>query len=263
MFRVNSQNRNDLSQIKNLNVHVGNGKYVPLDQIAKISYEAEEGLIWRRDLKPTITLQANTIPGVLGNSATFDLYDKIKDIRNTLPPGYSIELDGPTESSEKATVWLMQPVPVMLIVILILLMFQLESVSKTILVLLTAPLGVIGASLGLLATGKSMGFVVQLGLLALAGIIMRNSVILIDQIEQHIKAGEHPWDAIINAAVTRFRPIMLTAAAAILAMIPLISSTFWGPMAVAIMGGLLVATVLTLIYLPAAYAAWFKVQRPD
>ena len=260
VFRVDSQNRNDLAQIKNLNVHIGNGKYVPLDQIAKISYEAEEGLIWRRDLKPTITIQANTIPGVLGNSATFDLYDKLKDIRDKLPPGYSIELDGPTESSEKAVVWLMQPVPVMLISILILLMFQLESVSKTILVLLTAPLGVIGASLGLLATGKSMGFVVQLGLLALAGIIMRNSVILIDQIEQHIKAGEHPWDAIINAAVTRFRPIMLTAAAAILGMVPLISSVFWGPMAVAIAGGLFGATILTLLVLPSMYAAWYKVQ---
>ena len=260
VFRVDSQNRNDLSQIKNLNMHIGNGKYVPLDQIAKISYEAEEGLIWRRDLKPTITLQANTIPGVLGNSATFDLYDKIKDIRDKLPPGYSIELDGPTELSEKATVWLMQPVPVMTISILILLMFQLESVSKTILVLLTAPLGVIGASLGLLATGKSMGFVVQLGLLALAGIIMRNSVILIDQIDQHIKTGEQPWDAIINAAVTRFRPIMLTAAAAILGMVPLISSVFWGPMAVAIAGGLFGATILTLLVLPSMYAAWYKVQ---
>ena len=125
---------------------------------------------------------------------------------------------------------------------------------------MTAPLGVIGASLGLLATGKSMGFVVQLGLLALAGIIMRNSVILIDQIEQHIKAGEHPWDAIINAAVTRFRPIMLTAAAAILGMVPLISSVFWGPMAVAIAGGLFVATILTLLVLPSMYATWYKVQ---
>ena len=162
--------------------------------------------------------------------------------------------------SEKATRWLMQPVPVMMIIILILLMFQLESVSKTILVLLTAPLGVIGASIGLLVTGRPMGFVVQLGLLALAGIIMRNSVILIDQIDQHIKAGENQWEAIIGAAVTRFRPIMLTAAAAILAMIPLISSVFWGPMAVAIAGGLFGATLLTLLVLPTMYAAWYKVQ---
>ncbi len=260
VFRVDSQNRNDLSQLKNLNVHIGNGKYVPLDQIAKISYEAEEGLIWRRDLKPTITVQANTVQGILGNSATKELYDSLKDLRESLPTGYTIELDGPTEMSEKATRWLMQPVPVMIIVILILLMFQLESVSQTILVLLTAPLGIIGASLGLLVTGKPMGFVVQLGLLALAGIIMRNSVILIDQIEQHIKAGENQWEAIISAAVTRFRPIMLTAAAAILAMIPLISSVFWGPMAVAIAGGLFGATLLTLLVLPTMYAAWYKVQ---
>ena len=260
VFRVDSQNRNDLSQLKNLNVHIGNGKYVPLDQIANISYEAEEGLIWRRDLKPTITVQANTIQGILGNSATKELYDSLKDLRDSLPQGYTIDLDGSTEMSEKATRWLMQPVPVMIIVILILLMFQLESVSKTILVLLTAPLGVIGASLGLLITGKPMGFVVQLGLLALAGIIMRNSVILIDQIEQHIKAGENQWEAIIGAAVTRFRPIMLTAAAAILAMVPLISSVFWGPMAVAIAGGLFGATMLTLLVLPTMYAAWYKVK---
>ncbi|MHC1758469.1 MAG: efflux RND transporter permease subunit [Negativicutes bacterium] len=260
VFRVDSQNRNDLSQLKNLNVHIGNGKYAPLDQIAKISYEAEEGLIWRRDLKPTITVQANTVQGILGNSATKELYDSLKDLRDSLPPGYTIELDGPTEMSEKATRWLLQPVPVMMIVILILLMLQLESVSKMILVLLTAPLGIIGASLGLLVTGKPMGFVVQLGLLALAGIIMRNSVILIDQIEQHIIAGEDQWEAIIGAAVTRFRPIMLTAAAAILAMIPLISSVFWGPMAVAIAGGLFGATILTLLVLPSMYAAWYKVQ---
>ena len=260
VFRVDSQNRDDLSQLKNLNVHIGNGKYVPLDQIATISYEAEEGLIWRRDLEPTITVQANTIQGILGNSAAKELYDSLKDLRESLPPGYTIELDGSTEMSEKATRWLMQPVPVMMIIILILLMFQLESVSKTILVLLTAPLGVIGASIGLLVTGRPMGFVVQLGLLALAGIIMRNSVILIDQIDQHIKAGENQWEAIIGAAVTRFRPIMLTAAAAILAMVPLISSVFWGPMAVAIAGGLFGATILTLLVLPTMYAAWYKVQ---
>ena len=207
VFRVDSQNRNDLSQLKNLNVHIGNGKYVPLDQIAQISFEAEEGLIWRRDLKPTITVQANTAQGIMGNSAIRELYDSLKELRDSLPPGYTIELDGPAEMSVKATRWLMQPVPVMIIAILILLMFQLESVSQTILVLLTAPLGIIGASLGLLVTGKPMGFVVQLGLLALAGIIMRNSVILIDQIKQHINAGENQWEAIIGAAVTRFVPL--------------------------------------------------------
>ncbi len=260
-FRVDAQNREDLSRLKDLNIHIGNGKYVPLDQIAQISFEAEEGLIWRRDLKPTITVQANTVAGVLGNDATREVYDNLQDIRDTLPPGYSIKIDGSLEMSEKATRWLLQPVPVMLIVILTLLMFQLQSVAKMVLVLLTAPLGIIGVSLGLLVTGRPTGFVVQLGILALAGIIMRNSVILIDQIDQHLQAGEGEWDSILHATVTRFRPIMLTAAAAILAMIPLISSVFWGPMAVAIAGGLFVATILTLLVLPTMYAAWYKVKQ--
>ena len=152
-------------------------------------------------------------------------------------------------------------VPVMILVIVTLLMFQLQSISKMVLTLLTAPMGIIGASLGLLLTGRPVGFVVQLGLLALAGIIMRNSVILIDQIDQQVKTGESLWNSIINAAVLRFRPIILTATAAILAMIPLSSSVFWGPMAIAIAGGLFGATVLTVLVLPAMYAAWYKVNR--
>ncbi|SDF47631.1 efflux RND transporter permease subunit [Sporomusa acidovorans] len=259
-FRVDSQNRNDLSRLKDLNIHIGNGKYVPLDQIAKISYDAEEGLIWRRDLKPTITVQANTIEGVMGNDATQAVYDNLKELRASLPPGYSIDIGGPLELSTKATRWLLQPVPVMVLIITTLLMFQLQNIPKMVLTLLTAPLGIIGVSLGLLLTGRPMGFVVQLGLLALAGIIMRNSVILIDQIEQQIKAGEPLWDAIINATVARFRPILLTAAAAILGMIPLVSSVFWGPMAVAIAAGLFGATVLTLLVLPTMYAAWYKAE---
>ncbi|WP_371362432.1 Efflux pump membrane transporter BepE [Sporomusa rhizae] len=259
-FRVDAQNRNDLSRLKDLNIHIGNGKYIPLDQIAKISYDAEEGLIWRRDLKPTITVQANTIEGVLGNDATKAAYDNLKELRASLPPGYSIDIGGPMEMSTKATKWLMQPVPVMVFIITTLLMFQLQSIPKMVLTLLTAPLGIIGVSLGLLLTGRPMGFVVQLGLLALAGIIMRNSVILIDQIEQQLQAGDPLWDAIINATVARFRPILLTAAAAILGMIPLVSSVFWGPMAVAIAGGLFGATVLTLLVLPTMYAAWYKAE---
>lgn len=258
--RIATQNRDDLSQLKDLNIHIGNGKYIPLDQIAKISYDSEDGAIWRRDLKPTITVQANAIKGVMGNDATNEAYDSLKELRNSLPPGYSIEIGGTAELSKKATGWLLQPVPVMIIIIVTLLMFQLQNISKMILTLLTAPLGIIGASLALLLTGRAIGFVVQLGLLALAGIIMRNSVILIDQIEQQIDAGEPMWDAVINATVTRFRPIILTAAAAILGMLPLVSSIFWGPMAVAIAGGLLGATILTLLVLPTMYAAWYKVQ---
>jgi len=263
VFRVDAKNRVDLSKIKNLNIHVGGGRFIPLDQVAKISYEAEEGLIWRRNLKPTITVQANTIPGVLGNDATAKVYRQLERLRTSLPQGYSIDIGGPLQTSIKATGWLLQPVPVMILIIMTLLMFQLQSISKMVLTLLTAPMGMIGASLGLLLTGRPMGFVVQLGILALAGIIMRNSVILIDQIDQQLKAGQSGWNSIINATVLRFRPIMLTAAAAILAMIPISFSVFWGPMAVAIGGGLFGATVLTLLVLPAMYAAWYKVRQED
>lgn len=259
-FRFDAQYRNDLSRVKDLNIHIGNGKYVPLEQIARISYDAEDGLVWRRDLKPTITVQANTVGGMLGNDATTEAYENLNELRASLPSGYSIDIGGPMEMSLKATKWLIQPVPVMIIIIITLLMLQLQNIAKMVLVLLTAPLGIIGVSLGLLATGQPMGFVVQLGILALAGIIMRNSVILIDQIEQHINTGEHVWDAIINATVTRFRPIVLTAAAAILGMLPLVSSIFWGPMAVAIAAGLLGATILTLFVLPAMYVVWYRVQ---
>jgi multidrug efflux pump len=260
VFRIDSQNRNDLSKIKNLNIHIGNGKFVPLDQVAKISFEAEDGLIWRRNLKPAITVQANVAPGVTGNDVTQQIYNNLKELRANLPQGYSIDIGGPLEQSQKSGGFILEMVPIMLIIIAALLMFQLQSVSKMFLTLLTAPLGIIGASLGLLVTGRPMGFVVQLGILALSGIIMRNSVILLDQIEQHSKAGEAMWDAIINAVITRFRPIMLTAMAAILAMIPLRTSVFWGPMAVAMAGGLFVATILTLLVLPTMFAAWYKVS---
>ncbi|WP_346353272.1 efflux RND transporter permease subunit [Azotosporobacter soli] len=263
VFRMDSLDRNNLAQVKNCNVHIGNGRYVPLDQIAKISYDAEEGLIWRRDLKPTIIIQGEIEPGVTGNDVAQQIYDDLAQLRQSLPPGYSIELDGPLEQSIKSSKLMLGPVPAMIIIILVLLMLQLQNMGKMLLTLLTAPLGIIGVSLGLLITGKAMGFVVQLGILALAGIIMRNSIILMDQIEQLMVAGECMWDAIIKATVIRFRPIMLTAAAAILGMIPLISSVFWGPMAVAIAAGLFGATVLTLLVLPTMYAAWYKVYPPS
>jgi multidrug efflux pump subunit AcrB len=263
VFRTDAKNRQDLSKIKDLNIHLGGGRYIPLDQIAIISLEAEEGLIWRRHLKPTITVQANTINGVSGIDGTNHAYSQLESCRKSLPPGYSIEIGGGPELRKEAMVWLMEPVPVMILVIVTLLMFQLQSIPKMILTLLTAPLGIIGASLGLLLTGRPMGFVVQLGMLALAGIIMRNSVILIDQIDRQIAVGQSVWHAIINATLLRFRPIMLTAAAAILAMVPLANSVFWGPMAVAIGGGLLGATVLTILVLPAMYATWYKVKPEE
>lgn len=260
VYRLDAQNRKDLSTIKDMPVHIGSGRFVPLEQIAQISYDAEDGLIWRRDLKPTVTVQADVIPGVTGNDATQQVYASLKSVRDDLPLGYSIDIGGSLERSNVSMEFMLQPVPVMIIVIVIILMLQLQKISLMILALLTAPLGIIGVSLAMLLTMRPMGFVAELGVLALSGMIIRNSVILIDQIEQHIAAGETLWDAIIDSAVLRFRPIMLTAAAAILGMVPLISSNFWGPMAVAIAGGLLGATILTLVVLPTMYAAWFRVK---
>lgn len=183
-----------------MNIHIGNGKYVPLDQIAKITYDAEEGLIWRRDLKPTITVQANMIPGVeaTGNDIAQKVYDNLTDVRANLPLGYSIELGGPLEGSAKARNLLLEPASMMIFVILTLLMFYFQNIPKMLIILLTAPLGMIGVSISLLLTGRPMGFVVQLGILALSGIIIRNSIILIDQIDLHLNAGESMWDSILT-----------------------------------------------------------------
>ena len=259
VFRLDAQNRKDLAAIKDMPVHIGKGKYVPLAQIANIRYEGEDGLIWRRNLKPTITVRADVNGTITGNDATAKIYDELQNLKASLPLGYSIEPGGYMEKSAQSTALLMQPVPMMIIVIITLLMLQLQKVSLAVLAALTAPLGMIGVSISLLLTQRPLGFVAELGILALAGMIIRNSVILIDQIEQHLKEGQAPWDAIINSAVLRLRPIMLTAAAAILGMLPLIASPFWGPMAVAIAGGLLAATLLTLFVLPVMYAAWFKI----
>ena len=258
-LRLQDSDRNDLSKIKSIPIYTGRG-YVPLEQIASITYGAEDALIWRRDLKPTITVEGNIKSGT-ANDATQKAYDSIKDIRDAMPFGYSVEVDGALENSQKSLRYLLGPVPIMILIIMTLLMFQLRRVSLMILTLITAPMGIIGVSFGMLFFGKSLGFVAYLGILALGGMIIRNSVILIDQIDKHMAAGEDPWHAIIDSAVLRFRPIMLTAAAAILGMIPLMRSIFWGPMAVAIASGLFVATVLTLLVLPTLYAAWFKVKK--
>lgn len=258
-LRLQDSDRNDLSKIKSIPIYTGRG-YVPLEQIASITYGAEDALIWRRDLKPTITVEGNIKSGT-ANDATQKAYDSIKDIRDAMPFGYSVEVDGALENSQKSLRYLLGPVPIMILIIMTLLMFQLRRISLMILTLITAPMGIIGVSFGMLLFGKSLGFVAYLGILALGGMIIRNSVILIDQIDKHMAAGEDPWHAIIDSAVLRFRPIMLTAAAAILGMIPLMRSIFWGPMAVAIASGLFVATVLTLLVLPTLYAAWFKVKK--
>ncbi len=262
LFRFDALDRNDLSRMKNLSIHVGNGRYIPLDQIAKISSDAEEGLIYRRNLKPMIAVQAEILPGATGDSVAEEVFNQMADLRASLPLGYKIEYDGSKEDSLKAVRYIMETVPAMIIIIMILLMIQLQNIPKMILTLLTAPLGLIGVALGLFLTGSPMGFVVQLGILALAGIIMRNTIILMDQIDQQLAAGDSLWDAIINATVIRFRPILLTAAAAILGMIPLIPNMFWGPMAVAIASGLAGATILTLLVLPVMYATLYRAKPP-
>lgn len=257
-LRLADTDRQDLSQIKNLPVYSAGG-YVPLEQLAKISYDAEDSLIKRKNMQPTITVQANIKEGT-ANDATQKAYDVVKDIRDELPFGYKITVGGSLEDSEDSMKYLLIPIPAMIFIIMTLLMFQLRSGKDMILTLLTAPLGLIGVVAGMLLLNQAMGFVAILGVMALSGMIIRNSVILIDQIQKHIEAGETPRDAIVDSAVLRFRPIMLTAAAAILGMLPLMTSSFWGPMAVAIASGLLIATILTLLVLPVMYAVTYKIH---
>ena len=259
-LRLVSADRNTLSDIQNLPVYLGEFGYVSLSQIAKISYAAEDGLIKRRDLRPTILVNGNIKSGT-ANDATEAAYDATEELRASLPAGCTIEPAGALEDSDESLDYLVKPVPAMIFIIMTLLMFQLRNPLQMLLTLLTAPLGLIGVSWAMLITGKPLGFVSYLGILALSGMIIRNSVILIDQIQKHLVDGETPWDAVIDSAILRFRPIMLTAAAAILGMVPLMPSIFWGPMAVAIAGGLIAATVLTLLVLPTMYAAVYKVSK--
>ena len=263
VLRMNSEDRDYIGRLSQLPIYLPSGQYVPLEQIASsIDFASENGAIWRRDLKPAITVQAAIASGT-ANDMTRKIYDEAAGLRESLPFGYSIEIDGALENSNQALEYMLVPVPWMVLAIVTILMLQLQRVSLVLLTILTAPLGLIGVSLGMLISGQPLGFVAQLGILALSGMIIRNSVILIDQIQKHLTDGEPPWRAVIESAIFRFRPIMLTAAAAILAMIPLMRSSFWGPMAVAIASGLLAATVLTLLVLPCMYAVAFKVQEPD
>lgn len=259
VLKLKGEDRTDLSRIKNIPVYTAGG-YVPLEQLAKISYKAEDGQIIRQDLMPMVTVQANIKSGT-ANDATSKAYQSVKDIEEDLPFGYSIKPGGAMEDSAKSLKFLMVPLPAMVLVIMTLLMIQLQDAKKMLLTILTAPLGLIGVAFGMLIFNKAMGFVAILGVLALSGMIIRNSVILIDQIQKHLDEGETPWDAVIDSAILRFRPIMLTAAAAILGMVPLMPSNFWGPMAVAISCGLIAATILTLLVLPAMYVTAYKIYR--
>ena len=261
LIRGPDNERARLSLLENLSVPTRSGHSVPLTQIAKIRYEFEEGIIWRRDRLPTITVRSDiAVDGVQAATIVAQLTPELNQLRAKLAPGYRIDIGGAVEESAKAGASIAAGLPLFLLVVLTVLMIQLMSFQRVILVVLTAPLGLIGVVVFLLLFNKPMGFVAQLGIIALFGMIMRNSVILIDQIEQDIGAGHKPFNAIIDATVRRLRPIVLTALAAILAMIPLTRSDFFGPMAVAIMGGLLIATLLTLMFLPALYAAWFRIH---
>jgi len=254
--------RTDLSALGDINVRTAGGQYVPLAQIGKVEQIFEEPIIWRRSRELTVTARCDIVDGVQAPDVSMAINPRLDAIRAKLPPGYRIDVGGAWEENSKAQVSINSGYPLMIALTLTLLMLQLQSFSLTFMVALTAPLGIVGVALALLLFQQPFGFVALLGTIALSGMIMRNSVILIDQIQQDIQAGQPLWIAIRESAVRRLRPILLTAAAAILAMIPLTQSVLWAPMAYAIMGGLFIATVQTLLFVPALYAAWYRVKRP-
>ena len=259
VLRLAERDRTNIERLGELPIATAGGS-VPLAQIAHLSYGAEDGFIKRHNLRPSIMVQAEVREGE-GNDAALRIYKATEELRRSLPAGTTIETAGALADSADSMHYLMQPLPAMIFIIMTLLMLQLGSMGKMTLTLLTAPMGLIGVAFAMLVTDSALGFVAYLGVLALFGMIIRNSVILIDQIKKHEEAGEKPMDAIIDSAILRFRPIMLTAAAAILGMLPLMRSIFWGPMAVAIAGGLIVATVLTLLVLPVMYAVAYRVKE--
>lgn len=250
-----------LNHLPDLDIPLSNGRHVPLSQLARLVPTLEEGIIWRRHRMPTMTVLADMADTTQPATVSKQLNVQLDKIRAKLPTGYRIEMGGSIEEAAKSENAIKAVMPMMLIGVITLLMIQLQSISRTIIVLLTAPLGLIGVTASLLLFNVPFGFVANLGFIALAGMIMRNSVILVDQIRQDEDEGKSPWESVVSATVRRFRPIVLTASAAILAMIPLMHQVFWGPMAVTIMGGLVVATLLTCLFLPALYATWFKVKE--
>jgi multidrug efflux pump len=263
LLRGAPDERAQLARLQDLAIQTRSGRSVPLAQIADITHGLEDGVIWRRNRLPTITVRANVYGDIQAPAVTAQILPTLEPMRAALPDGYRLETGGAVEDATRGQKSVAAGAPLFIIFVLTVLMMQLQSFSRVMLVVLTAPLGLIGVVLFLLLFNKPFGFVAMLGTIALSGMIMRNSVILVDQIEQDIRAGHPRWTAIVDATVRRFRPIVLTAAAAVLAMIPLSRSAFFGPMAVAIMGGLIVATALTLLFVPALYAAWFRVRRPE
>jgi multidrug efflux pump len=243
-------------------VPLANGRTVPLGQFATLDFESEFPLIWRRDGVPTLTIQADVIPGASPEAVVAALAPAIAKLEASLPRPYHVAAGGTVEESAQSQASVFAVVPLMLFITITFLMMQLQSFSRLFLVLSVVPMGLIGVVAALLIFNRPLGFVAILGILALLGMIARNAVILIDQVEAERAQGKAIWDAVIEAAMSRFRPIMLTAISTVLGMIPIAPTIFWGPMAFAIMGGLLVATVLTLIFLPALYVTWFRVSEP-
>ncbi len=263
LLRGTERERLELSMLPSLAIPTESGRSVPLSQVATLEYGFEEGVIWHRNRLPTVTVRADVYGDEQPAALVRQIEPTLADIRAQLPSGYLLEVGGTVEDSERGQRSVNAGLPLFVIVVMTLLMAQLKSFSRSAMVFLTAPLGIIGVALFLLLFGQPFGFVAMLGTIALSGMIMRNSVILVDQIEQDIGAGQARFSAIVEATVRRFRPIVLTALASVLAMIPLSRSIFFGPMAVAIMGGLIVATALTLLFLPALYAAWFRVREDE
>ena len=262
-FRLEGSNAARLADLSSLPVHVGSGRYVPLGEIADISYENETSTIWRRDLHPTITIRGEAGGDKTADSVVNDLYDRtLKDFREHLPDGYTLEKGGAIENSEKSVQYLAAPVPIMIFLILMILMFELDKIPLMVIAGITGPLGLIGAILSLFLTRQPMGFVSIVGMLALSGMVVRNSIILLDQIRQHLADGKKPYDAVIESAALRFRPIMLSSVTDVLGFVPLISSPFWRPLAVSFIGGLLLATAIGLLVVPALYCWYYKVEGP-
>jgi multidrug efflux pump len=265
LMRATDSQRVSLSTLRNLQFPLANGRTVPLGQFASLDFDQEFPMVWRRDGAPTLTIQADVTPGASPEAVVAGLAPPIEKFGAGLPPAYHIAVGGTVEESALSQASVYAVIPLMLFITITFLMIQLQSFSRLFLVLSVVPMALIGVVAALLLFHKPLGFVAILGVLALMGMIARNAVILIDQIEAERAEGKAIWDAVIEASMSRFRPIMLTAISTVLGMIPIAATIFWGPMAYAIMGGLLVATVLTLIFLPALYVTWFRAREgsPD
>ena len=259
VFRLNPTERTTIEQLESISIPTAQGA-IPLSQVARLSYTSENNMIWRRNLRPTITVNGAIVAGVTGNDVTQELYDQLAEMRANLPTGMKIEIGGSLEDSQKTLNYLLKPVPLMLVLIMVLIMLQLQDVRKLLVIMLTAPMGIIGVIVGLLLFNSSLGFMAELGILALTGTIIRNSMVIVDQIQQHVDSGMQLRQAIVESAIVRFRPIMLAAFTTILGLIPMFTSQFWNAMAVSIACGLTAATLLTLIVLPVLYAIVFRVK---